>query len=144
MYLPQDDVLFETKQAMYRQTENKITTSGLFMREEILKILAEAGPEGLRVRKIILHVYNSQNDLFNKVSLEEVKRRVLLFLQQNSRYSQDLLDHPSWGTYRLNPKSIKAQTTQLSFLPTEDDCPDVAQQKPTKQTGPTLFDNINS
>ena len=81
---------------------------------------------------------------FNKVSLEEVKRRVLLFLQQNSRYSQDLLDHPSWGTYRLNPKSIKAQTTQLSFLPTEDDCPDVAQQKPTKQTGPTLFDNINS
>ena len=29
------------------------------MREEILKILAEAGPEGLRVRKIILHVYNS-------------------------------------------------------------------------------------
>ena len=114
------------------------------MREEILKILAEAGPEGLRVRKIILHVYNSQNDLFNKVSLEEVKRRVLLFLQQNSRYSQDLLDHPSWGTYRLNPNSIKAQTTQLSFLPTEDDCPDVAQQKPTKQTGPTLFDNINS
>lgn len=132
------------QQAKHRQTENKITTSGLFMREEILKILAEAGPEGLRVRKIILHVYNSQNDLFNKVSLEEVKRRVLLFLQQNSRYSQDLLDHPSWGTYRLNPKSIKAQTTQLSFLPTEDDCPDVAQQKPAKQTGPTLFDNINS
>ena len=114
------------------------------MREEILKILAEAGPEGLRVRKIILHVYNSQNDLFNKVSLEEVKRRVLLFLQQNSRYSQDLLDHPSWGTYRLNPKNIKAHTTQLSFLPTEDDRPDVPQQKPTNQTGPTLFDNINS
>ena len=114
------------------------------MREEILKILAEAGPEGLRVRKIILHVYNSQNDLFNKVSLEEVKRRVLLFLQQNSRYSQDLLDHPSWGTYRLNPKIIKAQTTEWSMLPPEEDWPDVAQQKPTKQTGPSLFDNINS
>lgn len=110
------------------------------MREEILKILAEAGPEGLRVRKIILHVYNSQNSLFHAVSLEEVKRRVLAFLQQNSRHAHDLLQHPSWGVYRLNPNSKRARSIQLSFRYEEDQPSDDTPKGADKQTGPTLFD----
>jgi hypothetical protein len=111
------------------------------MRDEILKILAEAGPEGLRVRKIILHVYNSQNSLFHNVSLEEVKRRVLAFLQQNSRHSRDLLDHPAWGIYRLNPKSKRARKIQLSFCDSGDDVPEAAPTVTERLTGPTLFDD---
>lgn len=111
------------------------------MREDILKILAEAGPEGLRVRKIILHVYNSQNSLFHAVSLEEVKRRVLAFLQQNSRHSHDLLDHPSWGVYRLNPKSKKARNIQLTFCYDEANVTDETPRPSDRPSGPTLFDD---
>ncbi len=110
------------------------------MQDDILKILAEAGPEGLRVRKIILHVFNSQNTLFQTTSLEEVKRRVLAFLQQNSRHPNDLLDHPSWGNYRLNPKSKRARTIRLSFVEEETHHTDSATKKSTTQDGPTLFD----
>ena len=112
------------------------------MRDEILQILAEAGPEGLRVRKIILHVYNSQNSLFHTVSLEEVKRRVLAFLQQNSRHSRDLLDHPAWGIYRLNPKSMRAQQIQLSFRGNDKEVPEAAHTQTDRPAGPTLFDNL--
>ncbi len=115
----------------------------LFMREDILKILAEAGLEGLRVRKIILHVYNSQNSLFHVVSMEEVKRRVLAFLQQNSRYPHDLLEHPSWGVYRLNPKSKRARNIQLSFQYGEDTADDKSCPASDRPTGPTLFDELN-
>lgn len=111
------------------------------MRDEILQILAEAGPEGLRVRKIILHVYNSQNSLFHTVSVEEVKRRVLAFLQQNSRHSHDLLDHPAWGVYRLNPKSRRAQQIRLSFRDNDNDVPEAAPTVTDRPAGPTLFDN---
>lgn len=113
------------------------------MREDILKILAEAGPEGLRVRKIILHVYNSQNNLFHVVSLEEVKRRVLAFLQQNSRYAHDILEHPSWGVYRLNMKSKRARSIQLSFCYDPADETDPSDPKPDEPAGPTLFDAPN-
>lgn len=109
------------------------------MRDDILKILAEAGSEGLRVRKIVLHVYNAQNNLFQTASLEEVKRGVLSFLKQNSRYPQDLLQHCSWGVYRLNPNSPKARQVRLSFSPVEENssCPD-DQPKPVQVAGPKL------
>lgn len=113
------------------------------MKDEILKILAEAGREGLRVRKIILHVYNSQNSLFQAVSLEEVKRRVLAFLQQNSRHSHDLLDHPSWGVYRLNPKSKRARNIQLTLHDIEADASYETRPTPEAPAGPTLFDDCN-
>ncbi len=110
------------------------------MREEILKIMAEAGPEGLRVRKIILHVYNSQNSLFHAVSLEEVRRRVLAFLQQNSRHPHDLLQHPSWGVYRLNPNNKRARIIQLSFCYEEEKTDDEPRKETDSPAGPTLFD----
>lgn len=111
------------------------------MREDILKILAEAGPEGLRVRKIILHVYNSQNSLFQAASLEEVKRRVLAFLQQNSRHPHDILEHPSWGVYRLNMKSKRARSIQLAFRYEQTDETDKPLPKGELPTGPSLFDD---
>ncbi len=112
------------------------------MKEEILKVLAEAGNGGLRVRKIILHVYNSQNSLFDKADLEEVKRCVLAFLHQNSRGASDILDHPSWGVYRLNPKSKRAKAIQMSLLYDDDALQPSEQSKPAGTAQPTLFDDL--
>ena len=110
------------------------------MKGEILKILAEAGPEGLRVRKIVLHVYNAQNNFFETASLEEVKRRVVAFLQQNSRHPKDLLLHVAWGVYRLNPESEKARMLRLSFSASKDHAAGSAddQPKPAPVSGPKL------
>lgn len=112
------------------------------MKEEILKILAEAGHGGLRVRKIILHVYNSQNSLFEKADLDEVKKCVLTFLQQNSRNQHDILDHPAWGVYRLNPKSKQAKAIKMSFQNNKDIVSVSDQPKPKSSMELTLFDDF--
>ncbi len=112
------------------------------MKEEILKILAEAGHGGLRVRKITLHVYNSQNSLFKKADLDEVKKCVLTFLQQNSRNKNDILDHPAWGVYRLNPKSKQAKAIKMSFQNNNDIVSVSDPPKPKSSIELTLFDDF--
>lgn len=111
------------------------------MVQEILNILREAGDRGLSLRKIVLHVYNQQNDLFHTVSMQETKMEVKKFLLANSRKPNGLVERVRRGVYRLNRKACKCNQFLLQFDQDEDQ--DVAADSglnSAPQEGPSLFD----
>ena len=107
------------------------------MNETILRILTEAGEQGMSLQKLILHVYNASNSFFHPVDLDEVRMRVVQFLRVNSRYPSSLVEHIQRGIYRLNPNSDRARQLLLSFEETAEDTVDTAPDAPL---GPSLFD----
>lgn len=115
------------------------------MNDDILRILAEAGSKGLRLQKLVLHVYNASNSLFHPVELEEVRRRVLSFVKKNS-HRGGLIQRTKWGVYRLNSHSAQAQEIMLTFNEYDADSVDSAdnsQKNPQTSAdvqGPSLFD----
>lgn len=71
-------------------------------------------PEGLSIRKIVRHVYNSHNSLFEAVELEDVKRDVTQYLASHSKNSSSPIERTSErGVYRLNP--TEQTNIQLMF-----------------------------
>lgn len=68
----------------------------------IVKVLLEAGDNGLTVRKITRHVYNAVNGLFEEADMEAVHREVRLFLRRYSQGDGAALVRPKRGTYSLN------------------------------------------
>ena len=83
---------------------------------EILKVLYESGGQGLSVKKICVHVYNSQKSLFDTVSYEDVRKKVVSFLQQNSKRKSSLLSHTAVrGHYCINQESNNVSQLMLQF-----------------------------
>jgi len=106
--------------------------------QTIFRILKEAGPAGLSVKKIARHVYNEQNTFFSVVDFADVHREVQLFLMRNSRQANAMLEHAEGrGMYRLNQNSPKTMQLMLEFSndEDEDDAP-----KPTTDLSLSLFD----
>lgn len=68
----------------------------------IVKVLLEAGNNGLTVRKITRHVYNAVNGLFEEADMEAVHRCVRVFLHRHSQGEKAALERPKRGTYSLN------------------------------------------
>lgn len=84
--------------------------------KEILKVLFEAGSEGLSVHKIAIHVHNAHNTLFSTTSFEAVRHDVQLWLLRNSRFKDSPVTHcEKRGMYRLNMISPKAIQMILEF-----------------------------
>lgn len=96
----------------------EVTTLPLFLLmsydEEILRVLYEAGHEGLPVSKIVLHVYNACNSLFCPIDLETVRKYVVSYVRRNTCGSRSLLKKASRrGRYCLNPCSRETEWLQL-------------------------------
>ena len=97
---------------------------------EILTVLHEAGNKGLSVRKIARHVYNSSNELFSELTLEEVTHHVKAFLHKNSRQPNDMLERTeARGVYRLSRRY--KETRQLMFDFSEDDTESIVEEENT-------------
>lgn len=81
---------------------------------EILRILAEAGENGLSIKKITMHVYNSVNGLFCAADMEEVRRQVVNYITRSIRQSGSVIERTEErGVYRINVKA--RETNQLQF-----------------------------
>lgn len=79
-------------------------------------------PDGLSIRKIVRHVYNAHNSLFETVDLEEVKRSVTQYLVSRSKTPNSPIEHTGErGVYRLNPRSEESQELMLMFREHEDE-----------------------
>lgn len=88
---------------------------------DILNILVQA-PEGLSVRKIVRHVYNAHNSLFETVELEDVKRYVTQYLASRSKTRRSPIERTSErGVYRLNPLSNECKELMLQFQEESDE-----------------------
>ena len=86
----------------------------------ILRILYEAGTEGLPVQKIALHVHAACNSLFSPVDYLAVRNWVQGWLQKNARMPNSFVCHgQKRGFYCFDVSSGKAQQLMLEF--DEDD-----------------------
>lgn len=83
--------------------------------KEILRVLAEAGAEGLSVRKISRHVYNACNTLFHPITQEEVHKYVQSYLLKNSKADDPFIEKKRKGVYRLNRSNKITQQLLLQF-----------------------------
>lgn len=84
--------------------------------KEILKILYEAGNDGLSVHKIAIHVHNAHNTLFSPIAFEKVRLYVQIWLLRNSKFSDSPVAHcEKRGMYRINMHSSKAIQTIMKF-----------------------------
>lgn len=89
--------------------------------KDILDILLKA-PEGLSIRKIVRHVYNAHNNLFETVDIEDVKRFVTQYLNSRSKTSSSPIERTGErGVYRLNEKSKESMELMLQFKEQNDE-----------------------
>lgn len=101
-------------------------------KEEITRILAEAGEEGLSVQKVALHVHHACNSLFETVPFEVVRTEVSRFLMRNSKQKGDLIEHMNKrGMYRLNPHSSSAMQLVLQFK--DENCTETTPENQAEQ-----------
>lgn len=93
---------------------------------EILRILIEASPEGLKVGKIVRHVYNATNSLFHAVAYADVEYEVKKFLRQQSAMPDGMVCRTAWGVYAINSTNSDAKHLMLDFKNYRCAEPDVA------------------
>lgn len=91
------------------------------MHQDIIDILQEAGEKGLRLQKLILHVYNRNNNLFHPISKEDVRAFVLNFIRTNSRSKDDLITKVQRGVYKINTDSPKLLEQRILFFESENE-----------------------
>ena len=107
----------------------------------ILRVLNEAGDDGLSVRKISKHVYNACNSLFETVSYEDVHQYVLSYLKRNSKKSDSMIERSGIrGVYHLNYNSNETRQLMLEFQEemAKDEDEDEDEDKQTQQSDQSL------
>lgn len=107
---------------------------------DILKILNEAGSEGLSVKKLSQHIFNLHNNLFEKVNYNNVYSAVFTYVQKNSKFKNSILQKSKTrGVYRINNEATV--NTQLKF--DFQQCDDSTNEKnscPIEDLSLNLFD----
>lgn len=88
---------------------------------EIIRVLHAAGPEGLSVQKISLHVRNACSSLFEPLDMEEVHRYVQAWLVRNVKGCCPMvLRTARRGVYVINMESRKVRQLEMEFLDIDD------------------------
>lgn len=87
---------------------------------EIIRVLKEAGDNGLSVQKISRHVFNACNSFFEVTSYDDVYMYVSKFLLSNSKNPQSFIERKQRGIYSLNLNSKETQQLMLEFIDEKD------------------------
>lgn len=102
----------------------------------ILRVLAEAGENGLSIKKIARHVFNESNTFFHQVAFDEVHHDVQRFLMRQAQKANPMVEHmKTRGMYRLNPHSPESRQLMLQFSDEETE----EQPKPAEDQSLWLF-----
>ena len=81
---------------------------------DILQVLAEAGTEGLSVRKVARHVYNARHTMFDDLDYGSLHASVSRYLRYHADSKKSIIIHSAKrGHYTLDPK--KPLVTQLKI-----------------------------
>ena len=104
--------------------------------KEILRVLAEAGSEGLSVQKVSRHVFNACNSLFNPLFQKDVHKYVQSFLLKNSKSVKPLVIKNRKGVYRLNERNKLWKQLLIQF----HDESDTPKEKLVEDKSLNLFD----
>ena len=110
---------------------------------DIISVLCEVGDNGLPVRKIALHIYNTCNTLFTPVHIDDIYNCVRQWLNANSQSYDSLVCRcDKRGYYKINTSSQAAQQLMLEF---SDDNSEPSLQEDPQNTEPEmgfLFDDM--
>lgn len=83
---------------------------------EIIRVLCMAGPCGLSVHKIALHVHGACSSLFSPLDIGNVQGEVAAWLARNSRGSNAMVCRTGRrGVYSLNYQSKAVRQLELDF-----------------------------
>lgn len=102
----------------------------------ILQILAEAGQDGLSVKKIARHVYNATNGFFSEEAYEDVRVRVRQYLQRQSTRKDGFIRRLSHGVYQLDFQTKEASQLMLQF---KEDRNEPVHPQPAEDQSLSLF-----
>lgn len=105
----------------------------------ILRILMEAGSNGLTVAKLARHVHGQVNTLFNAIDYAAVHRAVGQYLNRESRTTGGTVVRTRHGVYTLNPQA--SQQLMFDFRETAD--VDERQAPPAIDLSLDLFADIS-
>lgn len=85
--------------------------------QQTLRILTEAGRQGISLRNLALNVYNLSVSVFDAPDFEAVYRQVQGYVRRNSLTPSSLVEHMGErGHYRLNlGRSPLARQLMLEF-----------------------------
>lgn len=104
--------------------------------KEILRILIEAGSDGLSVQHIARNVFNACNSFFTPIDSSEVYKYVQNYLRKMSKDRNSMIESPRRGIYRLNAENKNSQQLYLLLL---DDKEEVEKPKPIEDNSLSLF-----
>ena len=87
----------------------------------IVKVLYEAGENGLRLRLLSRHVFNDVNSLFEPVDREDVHDFVARYVPAHAKDSTSMFERCSHGIYRLNFNCLGTRLilSELGLLPAD-------------------------
>ena len=106
---------------------------------DILKILNEAGSEGLSVKKLSQHIFNLHNNLFENVNYNNVYSAVFAYVQKNSKFKNSILQKSKTrGVYKINNEAIVSTQLKLDFR----QCDDCSNEKDSETTEEDLSLNL--
>lgn len=88
------------------------------------------------MQKIVLHVYNCHNNLFESVTLEEVRNGVTAYLRYHCQHSGDLIRRMDRGIYKINTRSsswrqLRKQLDAQAGMTAGDQSKDAQSEEPT-------------
>lgn len=110
--------------------------------DKVLMVLKEAGPKGLHVAKVSLHVYNGMNNLFEQTDLEEVHRRVSLFLIKQAKAKQPIVVRLRKGVYKINRRGLRFLETVIADRQHANKS-NFTEQTRTEQDPQTFHDDVS-
>lgn len=105
---------------------------------EIIRVLAEAGDDGLPVDKISRHVFNACNSLFHPIALQATHLYIKNYLQRSSKQPHSMIERTKKGYYRLN---IQNEDSRQLFLNFSDNIDNDVTQRNLKDESLSLFDD---
>ncbi|MDR0186814.1 hypothetical protein FIN92_09620 [Prevotella brunnea] len=85
-------------------------------KEEVIRVLIEAGANGLPVRKISCHVFNACNSFFFPISPDDVHLYVRSYLYRTSLIPNSEVIRIKRGRYKINPQNIMVKLAKQSLL----------------------------
>lgn len=107
--------------------------------QDILKVLYEAGNDGLPIKKIARHVYNANNSLFEEASYDDIYKAVISIISKYKKNKNSVIESTGqWGHYRLNTSSNISRQLMLDFEKESEDC-DIKQEYTCTDMSLSLF-----
>lgn len=112
------------------------------LEREILNVLVQAGNQGLKLEKIVRHVYNACNSMFNPLDYKTLYSYVSQYLNKSSKDPNSVVAKgKGYAIYHINYKNAVVEQLMLDFSSSPEIKEKESEEK-KNSLGPDLFGNL--